>query len=163
MPAPSWNARVAAFWREADDERPGEAWAALEPLLVERGEQDAAAAFERASLHDMLGEEQEAIPLYRAALARGLDSERQGFATIQLASSLRNVGHAADAVALLEPLCTDDRLGAAARAFLALALHDLGRSAEALRIALTDLAPTVPLYGRAIGEYAALLASDDGT
>ena len=111
----------------------------------------------------MLGEEQEAIPLYRAALARGLGSERQGFATIQLASSLRNVGHAADAVALLEPLRTDDRLGAAARAFLALALHDLGRSAEALRIALTDLAPTVPLYGRAIGEYAALLASDDGT
>lgn len=165
-PDDSWEERVAAFWSEADDEHPGEAWAALERLLAGRPAGDAASAFERASLHDMLGEEQEAIPLYRGALAGDLDEERRAFAAIQLASSLRNVGRPAEAVALLEPLRDDARLGTAARAFLALALHDLGRSAEALRLVLADLAPSVPLYGRAIGEYAELLttpAPDEST
>jgi tetratricopeptide (TPR) repeat protein len=157
----SWDDRIAAFWSEADDERPAAMWAALEPLLAERPKRDAAAAFERASLHDMLGEEHAAIPHYRAAIAAGLDPERQGYAAIQLASTLRNVGQLDEAVELLEPLRTDDRLGAAARAFLALTLHDLGRRSDALRLVLADHAPNVPLYGRALGEYAALLPSDE--
>src|SRR5690554_2840094 len=113
-------------------------WAALESLLSERAQGDAAAAFEHASLHDMLGEEHAAIPLYRAAIAAGLDAERQGYAAIQLASTLRNVGQFHEAVTLLEPLQADDTLGAAARAFLALTLHDLGRRSDALRLVLAD-------------------------
>lgn len=86
----SWDERIATFWDAADDERPGAMWAALDVLLAERPAADPAAAFERASLHDMLGEEQAAIPHYEAAIDGGLDSERQGYATIQLASSLRS-------------------------------------------------------------------------
>ncbi|MDF9717793.1 tetratricopeptide repeat protein [Nocardioides sp. ChNu-99] len=157
----SWDDRVATFWAGADDTHPEAAWAALEPLLAERPEGDAAAAFERASLHDMLGEEHAAVPHYRAALATGLDPERQGYATVQLASTLRNVGRSDEAVALLEPLADDERLGPAARAFLALALHDLGRRSDALRLVLADHAPAVPLYGRALAEYAALLPRDE--
>jgi tetratricopeptide (TPR) repeat protein len=162
-PDDSWNERVTAFWGEADDERPADAWAALEPLLAERPVGDAAAAFERASLHDMLGEDHAAIPHYRAAMAAGLGPERQGYATIQLASTLRNVGELDEAAALLESMQADDRLGAAARAFLALTLHDAGRRSDALRMVLTDYAPHVPLYGRALGEYAALLPNDELT
>lgn len=156
----TWEDRVAAFWSAADDERPADMWASLEPLLAERPDGDAAASFERASLHDMLGEEHAAIPHYRAAIAGGLDAERQGYAAIQLASTLRNVGQLEEAATLLEPLRADARLGPAARAFLALTLHDLGYPGEALRIVLSDHAPNVPLYGRALGEYAELLPSD---
>lgn len=132
-------------------------WAALEVLLAERDLDDAAALFERASLHDMLGEEEQAIPLYERAIGEGLDEERAGFAAIQLGSTLRNVGRLDEAAALLETRVGDERLGAAARAFLALTRHDQGRHAEALRLVLTDLAPHVPLYGRALAEYAELL------
>ncbi|WP_163543177.1 tetratricopeptide repeat protein [Occultella kanbiaonis] len=156
----SWDERIAAFWKVADDERPDAMWAALDVLLAERPTADAAAAFERASLHDMLGEEHAAIPLYQAAMDGGLDAERQGYATIQLASSLRNVGRLDEERALLESVRSDDSLGAAARSFLALTLHDLGQSGEALRLVLTDHAPHVPLYGRALAEYAALLPGD---
>lgn len=153
----SWDRRIGAFWQAADEGRPAEAWADLEPLLAERPKGDPAATFERASLHDMLGEEHDAIPLYERAIAAGLDAERQGFAVIQLASSLRNVGRLEEAAAHLETLAADERLGTAARAFLALTLHDLGCHAEALQLVLTDHAPSVPLYGRALGEYAGLL------
>ena len=44
------------------------------------------------------------MPLYRAALDGGLDPEHEPLAVIQLASSLRNVGEAAQAVALLEAM-----------------------------------------------------------
>lgn len=153
----TWDERIAAFWADADDERPDAMRAALEPLLAERDADDAAALFERASLHDMLGEEQQAVPLYRRAIAAGLDAERDGFAVIQLGSTLRNVGRLDEAAELLQTRVDDHELGGAARAFLALTRHDQGRHAEALRLVLTDHAPHVPLYGRALAEYAGLL------
>jgi len=70
------------------------------------------------------------------------------------------VGRLREATQLLEPLLADEKLGAAARGFLALTLHDLGRPSDALRIVLSDHALNVPLYGRALGEYAALLPAD---
>lgn len=156
-PDGSWEQRLERFWADANDGQPEVAWTGLELLLAGRPEGDATADFERASLHDMLGQEHQAIPLYRRAMAIGLDAERQGYAAIQLASTLRNVGELDEARTLLEGMQSDERLGAAARAFLALTLHDLGRRSEALRLVLADYAPHVPLYGRALGEYAALL------
>ncbi|MFT2707547.1 tetratricopeptide repeat protein [Clavibacter zhangzhiyongii] len=76
---------------------------------------------------------------------------------IQLASSLRNVGESAEAVALLEAL-PDDADAAGRDALLALALHDAGRPTEALAVALRRLAPTLPGYGRAVAAYAEELA-----
>jgi tetratricopeptide (TPR) repeat protein len=153
----TWEERIAAFWADADDERPVQMWTALEALLAERPEGDAVAAFERASLHDMLGEEERAVPLYQQAITAGLDDERAGFAVIQLGSTLRNVGRLDEAADLLQTRIHDEQLGAAARSFLALTRHDQGRHAEALRLVLTDHAPHVPLYGRALAEYAGLL------
>jgi len=126
----------------------------LDGLLAERPPGDPDALFERASLHDFLGEERDAIPLYRAALDAGLEGPRRPQAVIQLASSLRNIGDHGGAIRLLEDAGTDDATGDASHAFLALALYDSGRHAEALKVALDSLARTLPMYGRAVTAYA---------
>ncbi|OUE20746.1 Tetratrico peptide repeat protein [Clavibacter michiganensis] len=152
-----WDARVAAFWAGADDERAHETVALMRALVAERPADDPRALYELACAHDFVGREEEAVPLYRAAIAGGLDPEHEPLAVIQLASSLRNVGDAAQAVALLEAL-PDDAHAAARDAFLALALHDAGRPTEALAVALRRLAPALPEYGRAVAAYADELA-----
>jgi len=150
----TWDGRIAAFWAGADGRDPESLLAAMTDLVRERPEGDPAALYELASVHDFLGHESEAIPLYQAALDGGLDGERRPQAVIQLASSLRNVGRAPEAVSLLEDFPEDPTTGSASRAFLALALFDAGRSREALQVALAALAPTLPLYSRPVAAYA---------
>lgn len=153
----SWEERIAEFWERADDADPESALRAMRRLVEKRPEGDPEARYEWASVHDFLGREAEAVPLYRAALEAGLSGERAPQAVIQLASSLRNIGRADEAVALLADRPADAVTGGAARAFLALALHDAGRPGEALRVALAALAPTLPRYGGVIERYAAEL------
>jgi tetratricopeptide (TPR) repeat protein len=155
----TWDARVEAYWEDADRTRPEAMIAAMRELVAERSEGDPDALYEWASAHDFLGREAEAIPLYRAALDAGLDGPRRQQAVIQLASSLRNVGDPEAAVALLADRATEPVTGDAARAFLVLALRDCGRHDEALGVALLALADTLPLYRRAVRSYAAGLAS----
>ena len=150
----SWNDRVAAFWAGADDEDDERMLDAMRRLIQERAAEDPDALYEWASVHDFLGREADAVPLYRAALDAGLAGDRRPQAVIQLASSLRNTGDAAAAIELLQDVPDDAPTGAAAKAFLALALHDAGRADEALRVALNALAPTLPLYRRAVSTYA---------
>jgi len=145
---------IDRFWERMDAAAPGAAREELEHLLGARGHDDARAAYERASLHDAFGEEEAAIPLYRAALASGLPTRYRTRATLQLASSLRNVGSASAAIALLREVAEDDPLIAPARAFLALALSDDGKPTAALRTALQTLAPELKDYGRAVDAYA---------
>lgn len=147
----TWNERIDNFWSEANRDQPEAALAAMRLLMSERPAGDSEALFEWASVHDFLGDEQVAVPLYQAALEHGLSGERTSQALIQLASSLRNTGDAQSAIALLESVPTDD---VTAQAFLALALRDAGRPNEALRVALLALAPTLPQYGTAVARYA---------
>lgn len=151
---PSWDERVAAFWETADDDQPEAAIAAMATLVSERGDGDPDALYEWASVHDFLGREAEAVPLYRAALHAGLAGDRRPQAVIQLASSLRNVGEPEAAIALLSEHPRESVTGSAADAFRALALRDAGHADEALRVALKALAPTLPLYRRSIEGYA---------
>ncbi|WP_207508222.1 tetratricopeptide repeat protein [Klenkia brasiliensis] len=148
-----WDQQVAQLWA-GDVEGPG---------FVERAEAVASACpygdgsglFELAGAHDSTGAPAEAVPRYREALARGLTGVRRRRATIQLASSLRNLGDPAAGVALLEPeLAVDDELSAAVRGFLALCLADTGREREALGLALGALASTLPRYQRSMAAYA---------
>ncbi|MFJ3958409.1 tetratricopeptide repeat protein [Arthrobacter sp. NPDC090010] len=150
----SWDRRIESFWNETDGRDPEGLIARMTNLARERPEGDPGALYELASVHDFLGHENQAIPLYQAALDGGLDGERRPQAVIQLASSLRNVGRATEAVSLLEAFSDDATTGSASQAFLALALFDIGRSREALQVALTALAPTLPLYSRAVTAYA---------
>lgn len=147
------------FWDDVDLDRPDEARAAMREILRARGVDDARSAYERASLHDALGEEEEAIPHYRDALDRGLAAPHRTQALIQLASSLRNVGRASESIAVLRGIPDEDPLADSARAFLALALHDDDKPTPALRVALRILAPHLPQYTRAVGAYAEELSA----
>lgn len=144
---------IADFWERVDDTQPERMHAQLDVLLVGMAD-SARAAFERASLHDALGEEAAAIPLYREALDGALDHGLRTPAMIQLASSLRNVGDPSGAMAVLQQIDPDDVLADAARAFLALSLYDDGKPAAALRTALQALSSHLPAYERAIDAYA---------
>jgi tetratricopeptide (TPR) repeat protein len=158
----TWSERVDAFWRRASDDEPERTLAEMQQLVAERPEGDAEALYEWASVHDFLDREPEAIPIYRSALEVGLPEPKRRQAVIQLASSLRNVGASAEAVALLRELDPDPVTAPGAQAFLALALHDLGDHTDALRTALLALAPMLPQYGRAVENYARALTKPEG-
>jgi tetratricopeptide (TPR) repeat protein len=157
-----WEEKVAAVWAGAASRSNIDVVEAISVLAAERSPDDAAALFERASAFDYAGREAEAEPLYRAALAAGLDERRRAEAVIQLASTMRNLGRAAASVELLraeiaaEPA---DGLADVRAAFLALALVDAGRANEAIAEALTALAPHLTQYGRAVTYYAEELRS----
>ena len=152
MSADDIERALAAFWESLDDDAElAEADARL--LAIIDGLPVARILFERATLRDALGFEADAVPLYEAAIAADLPSPDAERAVIQLASSLRNLGRADEGYALLEPLVEDAAVGAQAAAFAALCLIDLGRNAEAARLALTALAPRLPEYGRAVSSY----------
>ena len=76
-----------------------------------------------------------------------------------MASTLRNLGQAADSVALLtaEREHGSDELDDAVTAFLALALTDLGREREAAALALDALSRHLPRYNRSLSNYAKAL------
>lgn len=154
---------IDEFWANVDGRTPDDLRRGLAEALQDRSAADPVALYERASLHDFLGEESAAVPLYRAALDGGLDGARRTCCLIQLASSLRNVGDAPAALSTLDEVDHDDPLAAAAEAFRALAESDDGHADLALRTALRALAPHLPHYGRAITAYADELTARDAT
>ena len=121
------------LWASAGERTEDEVLAAAVALADERPADDPAGLFERASAYDYVGREAEAEPLYRQALAAGLAGARRPRAVIQLASTLRNLGRAAEGAELLraEPDFPAD-LADARAAFLALTLLDAGRPDEAV-------------------------------
>ncbi|UYM03701.1 tetratricopeptide repeat protein [Solicola gregarius] len=148
-----WDERVAAVWTTAggvDEDTVGERIAAL---VAERPDEPRA-AFELASAHDFCGDEATAIGLYERALRGELDDARRQQAVIQLASSLRIVGRASEAVAVLESHTFDATYAPAAQGFSALAQRDAGHPTEAVRTAVRALATTRPAYANALETYA---------
>jgi tetratricopeptide (TPR) repeat protein len=158
----SWASRVAALWSAFDHHEPEAFVEQIELLVAELPPGDAVGLFERASAQDSTGHADAAVPLYRAALDAGLTGLRRREATIQLASSLRNLGNAAEAATLLhdELSVSSDELDGAVYAFLALALVDLGRSREAVGMALTALSKYLPRYNRSLERYARAIAAE---
>lgn len=155
-----WEERVARVWDEMDRFAPDEFVAQMDALAAERAEEDAVALFERASARDSTGHSDQAVPLYRQALQEGLPGSQRRRATIQLASSLRNLDQAAESVALLEAEREQpsDELDDALAVFLALSLADMRREREGLALALATLAPHLPRYQRSVKNYAQQLA-----
>ncbi|HEY7201710.1 MAG TPA: tetratricopeptide repeat protein [Candidatus Dormibacteraeota bacterium] len=166
-PAPSagadWERRVADAWASFDQRSEADFLALMEGLAAELPADSPRAAFERASAFDSTGHSDLALPLYRRALSGGLEGGRRRRAVIQLASSLRNLGHADESVALLtaELDAGSDELEDAVRTVLALALTDVGREREAVSIAVGALARHLPRYQRSMANYARLLVDED--
>jgi tetratricopeptide (TPR) repeat protein len=151
-----WDRRLALLWQSIDDQSEDNFLAAMDELVAELPPDDPVGFFERASAFDSTGHPDQAVPLYRQALERGLTGQRRRRAVIQLASSLRNLGEAEESVALLidELAAGSDDLDDAVRAFLALALTSVGREREAVSLALTALAPHLTRYNRSLAAYA---------
>jgi len=151
-----WERRLALLWQSIDDLPEDEFLGAMEKLVAELPPNDPVGPFERASAFDSTGHPDQAVPLYRQALERGLSGQRRRRAVIQLASSLRNLGAVEESVALLtdELAAGSDDLDDAVRAFLALALTSAGREREAVSMALTALAPHLTRYNRSLEAYA---------
>lgn len=101
--------------------------------------------FELGGEHDSAGRERDAVGPYREALALGLPPELDVRCRIQLASTLRNLGETAEAVAILREVVAANPAHRAARMFLALCMHSDGQGAaavhELLDLLLTDPGP----------------------
>ncbi|MFE2422267.1 tetratricopeptide repeat protein [Streptomyces hokutonensis] len=109
---------------------------------------------------DDYGHSDQAVALYREALARGLDGYKRRRAKIQLSSSLRNIGQAEEGVKLLTPELDgpSDELDDAVRACLA---PSLGRDREGLSLVLGAPAPHLPRYQRSMANYARALVEPE--
>ena len=156
-----WQARISGVWAAASDMAVLDVVAAIDSLVAECAPDDPAAIFEAASARDYAGLESEAEPLYRRAIELGLDADTLPRATIQLASTLRNLGRAAESVSLLEDLLhhhPEDEWTGPGAAFLALALASRGDDRDAASVALAALANYLPVYSVSVRTYAIELA-----
>jgi tetratricopeptide (TPR) repeat protein len=158
-----WEARLAAAWMALDEHEDAEFCSLINTLVAELPSDSAIAAFERACANDSTGRSDLAVPLYRQALAVGLEGTRRRRAVIQLSSSLRNLGQAEESIGLLtaELRAGSDELDDAVKAVLALALTDVGREREAVSIAVGALAPHLVRYQRSMANYARVLMEPD--
>ncbi len=151
-----WDRDVLELWNSFDTYAADDFIQQIETLVQELPPQSAIGLFERACAQDSTGHPEVAVPLYQAALEQGLTGIRRRRATIQMASSIRNLGDSQKAADLLtaELDAESDELDAAVNAFLALALTDLGREREALTLSLSALSTYLPRYNRSLKYYA---------
>ena len=141
--------------------RAGELEAARAILLnlLERSPEDPAVNYQCAWVHDRMGREREAIPLYERAIERGLSGGDLEGAVLSLGSSYRAVGVHAKAAEVLRGGVARFPRNRAMQVFLALALHDLDEHDEAVGLLLRNLAetssdPEISSYKEALSFYA---------
>ena len=125
----AWEQQLDHLWKKIDDYDAEDFVRRVDAMAAELPPGNAIGLFERGGAQDSTGHPDLAVPLYRAALGAGLAGPRRRRAIILMASSLRNLGNAKEAAALLtaELDATSDELDDAVRAILALTLVDLGR------------------------------------
>ncbi|MFC4888773.1 tetratricopeptide repeat protein [Streptomyces beijiangensis] len=159
-----WEQRIVDAYASIDSYEEQEFRAVIDKLVAELPDGSPVGIFERGGALDSTGHSDLAVPLYKEALEREVPGIRRRRAVIQMASSLRNLGRSDESVELLtaELDAGHDELDDAVRAFLALALTDVGREREAVSLALGALAPHLPRYQRSLGNYARLLLVEEG-
>jgi len=149
---------ITALWQLDDDA----ARVAAAERLRSGHESDARLTYEYASALDAAGKEDDAIRVYREALAAGLREPFRHRARLQLASSLRETGQADTAYSLLTELAAERPGSVAVEAFRALAALDSGRP-EAAVAGLVDVVlhhagdEDTESYRAALSRYAAEL------
>jgi tetratricopeptide (TPR) repeat protein len=130
--------------------------------LLERNPEDPDVNYQCAWVHDRMGLEREAIPLYERAIERGLSGGDLEGAILSLGSSYRAVGNPAKAAEVLRAGVARFPHNRAMQVFLAMALHDLDEHAQAMEILLRNLAetssdPEISAYKEAVSYYASRL------
>lgn len=130
---------------------------------ADREPRDVAAQVAAAYACDREGHEADAVVYYDRAWTLGGPTEGRAGFLIGYGSTLKNVGRLAESEAVLRQAIAEKAWPDAARAFLALTLHQAGRSQEAvagLLELLTEAPPAgsgLALFRRALQEYAGLL------
>ena len=159
---PAWEKQMAELWAALDELGPEQFVVRIDALAAELPAGSAIGSFERGAARDSTGDPAAAVVFYQAALDAGLEGLRRRRAVIQMASSWRVLGRAADSVRLLtaELDAPGDELDEAVRAFLALALVDVGREREAVAHSLTALSRYLPRYNRSLARYAQQLTGE---
>lgn len=115
--------------------------------------------YEVACLHDTLGRETQAIPLYQKAIALGLSEASLRGAWLGLGSSYRSTGQYTEALAAFEQGLARFPDATEFRVFRAMACYNLGHHKEGMEsllavLAVTTTAPDLTPYRRAIALYA---------
>jgi tetratricopeptide (TPR) repeat protein len=151
-----WTDRVASLWADFDAMDMETFLVRMRALVAERPDDDALAHLELAGAFDSAGYEAQAAGEYERAFDLGLPSDRLRPATIQYASTLRNLERAVEAVALLESerIRASDALDDAVTVFLAFALADSGAPLRAVGEVTAALGAHLPRYQRSVAEYA---------
>ncbi|CAM3924874.1 tetratricopeptide repeat protein [Nocardiopsis tropica] len=157
----TWEDDLEAAW--AADLGEDELRARIGRIVGDPAVPEGVAEFERAGVEDSTGHPERAVPGYRRALAAGLDESRARQATIQLASSLRNLGEPGDGLMLLDGLdrTLGDGLDPAIAVFRALCLTDLRRTDEAVALLIDTVAEGMTRYQRSARAYAQELRDKD--
>jgi cyanophycin synthetase len=154
-----FESEISALWQLEDDV----ARLAAAQALVDEHPGDARLVFELAGAKDSMGDEQGAIGLYEEALGRGLKEPHRHRAQLQLASSLRVVGRAAEAQAIVAGVLEARPHNTAALMLRALVQADLGQERQAVAdLIRATLEATTDVdtqsYRRALRAYADELA-----
>ncbi|WKE66989.1 tetratricopeptide repeat protein [Gallaecimonas kandeliae] len=158
-PTEEWEKKEIALWERFSSYSTEAFLAHIEELVAQLPEGHPLVPFERGCAFDSSGYPELAIPQYREAIAKGISGLRKRRTSIQLASSLRNLGKLEESLSILEAeLRSDpDELDGAVRGFLALVLHDQGRKDEALLHSLQALSVYLPRYNQSLFRYAGRL------
>jgi tetratricopeptide (TPR) repeat protein len=132
---------------------------AVATALAAQSPQDSELQYEAACVHDFLGREAQAVPFYLAALSGDLPPESLRSAYLGLGSTYRTLGRYPEAERILRDGLSRFADAAELKTFLAMTLHNLGRSKEAVELLLTVLAQSsadahVQSYREAILFYA---------
>ncbi len=127
--------------------------------LLRRNPEDPAVNYQCAWVHDRMGRELEAIPLYERAISLGLSGGDLEGAILSLGSSYRAVGNPAKAAEVLRGGVERFPQNRAMQVFLAVTLHNLDEHERAMEILLRNLAetssdPEITSYKEAISYYA---------
>ena len=127
--------------------------------LAASSPQDAELQYEATSVHDYLGREAEAIAFYTAAIAGDLKPEARRGAYLGLGSTYRTLGRYSEAKATLVQSLVLFPDANELKDFLAMVLHNLGESKQAIESLLLILAETtnnvnIQGYRHAIEFYA---------
>jgi len=101
---------------------------------------DAELQYQAACVHDFLGREAQAVPFYLAAMSGELSIEHLRSAHLGLGSTYRALGQYAEAERTLREGLARFPDAAELTVFLAMALHNLGQSKQAVELLLTVLA-----------------------
>ncbi len=115
--------------------------------------------YEVAGLHDMLGREAEAIPLYQKAVSLGLGEASLRGALLGLGSSYRTTGRHAEALATFDEALSRFPDALEFKVFRAMTCYNLGRNKEGVEtllgiLATTTTDPALLPYPRAMALYA---------